>query len=372
MWTVNLKKYLRLLRLIKSPKGNILITEFPYSIFNKHFYNDVYFDFYSYRHKRLQSTRSEANDSVFKDTEVSKKPSTAISKTKNKRAKSISSQQQRSTSTSRPNDIHDKKERRFSKKLNKRRTKSESAKTVASPLTIPGSKNSNGVSTDSPSIDTPKNKRRSRQKPRQRMHSDDTDIQSIHQSNLKLEVNSKPNSRSNSRVTRRDYIDRQDLTREMSVGHKVHRDYIHSPKKYYSQSRPSYSQERPSHKRIMSTSRIRHDSNRSIVPQNCYSNIPIRPTRYFNGPMVRHNNFNGLTRQNGNRNIRYNSYSHDQLLRKNSYYDGTNSYRNSFSNGSAIRHDGGYTNSRVFRPPQYRNEMASQTDEVNIVLYSFF
>ncbi|XP_022162747.1 uncharacterized protein LOC111028416 isoform X2 [Myzus persicae] len=329
-----------------------------------------------YRQKRY-STRSETNDSVFKDNvskhhrSSSRHSSAPVSKNtdskiKHKRAKSTSSQQHRSSSTEKRNNQHDKKElRSSSKKPNKRRTKSESAKTVTSPVTVTESKSSNGTQADSPSMDTPKNKRRPRPKQsRKRINSDDIDKQSINQSN------SKYNSRSNSRATRRDYIDRED--REMSVGRKVQRDYLPSPKKYYSQNyrQNSYSQERPSyHGSIRSNSRThQHDSNRStVMQQNRYLNGPtVRPTRYFNGPMVRHDNFNGPdSRQNGGINhhgIRHNSYSNDPLSRQNSFYDGVISRRNSYSKGSAPRQDN-YTSSRVFRPPQYRNGMTSQSDE---------
>jgi len=217
------------------------------------------------------------------------------------------------------------------------------------------------------SIGTPKNKRRSRPKQsRKRVNSDDIDKQSINQSYNKY------NSRSTSRATRRDYTDREDRGREMSVGRKVQRDFIPSPRKYYSQNyrQNSYSQERQSyHGSIRSNSRTHYDSNRSaVLQQNRYSNGPtVRPTRYFNGPMVRHDNFNGPdTRQNGGINhhgIRHNSYSNDPLSRQNSFYDGVISRRNSYSKGSATRQDN-YTSSRVFRPPQYRNGMTSQTDEV--------
>jgi len=158
----------------------------------------------------------------------------------------------------------------------------------------------------------------------------------------------------------------------MSVGRKVQRDYLPSPKKYFSQNyrQNSYSQERPSyHGNIRSNSRTHHDSNMSaVMQQNRYSNGPtVRPTRYFNGPMVRHDNFNGPdSRQNSGINyhgIRHNSYSNDPLSRHNSFYDGVISRRNSYSKGSATRQNN-YTSSRVFRPPQYRNGMASQTDEV--------
>ncbi|XP_003246078.1 uncharacterized protein LOC100160598 isoform X2 [Acyrthosiphon pisum] len=333
-----------------------------------------------YRQKRY-STRSETNDSVFKENVVSKHRSSSKHslapasknsdfKIKHKRAKSTSSQHQRSSSTEKRSKQNDKKElRSSSKKPNKRRTKSESAKTVASPVTVTESKSSNGTQADSPSIGTPKNKRRPRPKQsRKRIDSDDIDKQSVNQSNS----NGKYNSRSNSRATRRDYIDREDRGREISVGHKFQRDYLPSPKKYFSQNyrQNSYSQERTSyHGSIRSNSRTyHHDSNRpAVVQQNRYSNGPtVRPTRYFNGPMVRHDNFNGPdSRQNGGINhhgIRHNSYSNDPSSRQNSFYDGVISRRNSYSKGSATRQDN-YTSSRVFRPPQYRNGMASQTDE---------
>uniref|UniRef100_A0A2S2NFS7 Methenyltetrahydrofolate synthase domain-containing protein n=1 Tax=Schizaphis graminum TaxID=13262 RepID=A0A2S2NFS7_SCHGA len=339
-----------------------------------------------YRQKRY-STRSEINDSVFKDNEVSKhrptKSSSAPvskntdSKIKHKRAKSTSSQKHRSSSIEKRTNQNDKRElRSSSKKPNKRRTKSESAKTVTSPVTLTESKSCNDVQADSPSIDTPKNKQR-RPRPKQsrkRINSDDIDKQSINQSNS----NSKYNSRSNSRATRRDYIDRQDLGREMSIGRKSQRDYLPSPKKYYSQNyrQNSYSQERSSYGSIRSNSRTQYrDSNRSaVMQQNRYSNGPtVRPTRYFNGPMVRHDSYNGPDpRQNNGINhhgIRHNSYSNDPLSRQNSFYDGVISRRNSFSKGSAIRQDN-YTSSRVFRPPHYRNGMASQTDERDYVQQS--
>lgn len=338
-----------------------------------------------YRQKRY-STRSETNDSVFKDNEVSKHRSSkhssapgsknTNSKIKHKRAKSTSSQQHRSSSTEKRNIQNDKKEQRSSsKKPNKRRTKSESAKTVTSPVTVTESKNFNGTQADSPSIDTPKNKRRPRPKQsRKRIHSDDIDKQSINQSNSNI----KYNSRSTSRVTRRDYIDLEDLGREMSVGRKTQRDYLPSPKKYYSQNyrQNSYSRERQSYRESFhnkrSNSRTHHDSNRSVVKQqNRYSNGPtVRPTRYFNGPMVRHDSYNGPdSHQNARINhhgIRHNSYSNDTLSRQNSFYDGVISRRNSYSKGSVIRQDN-YTSSRVFRPPQYRHGMASQTDERDYV-----
>lgn len=337
----------------------------------------------SYRQKRY-STRSETNDSVFKDNEVSKrrsssKPSSAPvtkntdSKIKHKRAKSTSSQKHRSSSNEKRINQSDKKElRSSSKKPNKRRTKSESAKSVTSPVTLTESKSVNGTQADSPSIDTPKNKRRPRPKQsRKRIPSDDIDKQSINQSNSNI----KYNSRSNSRATRRDYIDRQELGREMSVGRKSQRDYLPSPKKYYSHNyrQNSYSQERSSyHGSIRSNSRTQYrDSNRSSgMQQNRYSNGPtVRPTRYFNGPMVRHDSFNGPdSRQNNGINhhgIRHNSYSNDPLSRQNSFHD-VIARRNSYSKGSAIRQDH-YTSSRVFRPPQYRNGMASQTDERDYV-----
>ena len=335
-----------------------------------------------YRQKRY-STRSETNDSVFKDNEVSKhRPSKSSSapvskntdsKIKHKRAKSTSSQKHRSSSIEKRTNQNDKKElRSSSKKPNKRRTKSESAKTVTSPVTLTESKSFNDVQADSSSIDTPKNKRRPRPKQlRKRIQSDDIEKQSINQSNS----NSKYNSRSNSRATRRDYIDRQDLSREISVGRKSQRDYLPSPKKYYPQNyrQNSYSQERSSyHGSMRSNSRTQYrDSNRSTVMQhNRYSNGPtVRPTRYFNGPMVRHDSFNGPDpRQNSgiNHGIRHNSYSNDPLSRQNSFYNGVISRRNSFSKGSAIRQDN-YTSSRVFRPPHYRNVMASQTDERDYV-----
>ncbi|XP_025206478.1 uncharacterized protein LOC112602557 isoform X2 [Melanaphis sacchari] len=332
-----------------------------------------------YRQKRY-STRSETNDSVF--NEVSKHRSSSKSSTapvskntntkiKHKRAKSTSSQKQRSSSIDKRSNQNDKKEPRLSsKKPNKRRTKSESAKTVTSPVTLTESKSFNNIQADSPSNDTPKNKRRLRPKQsRKRIHSDDIDKQSINQSNS----NSKYNSRSNSRATRRDYIDRQDVGREMSVGRRSQRDYLHSPKKYYPQNyrQNSYSQERSFyHGSIRSNSRTQYrDSSRSaVMQQNRYSNGPtIRPTRYFNGSMVRHNSFNGPDSRHNNginhHGIRHNSYSNDPLSRQNSFYDGVISRRNSFSKGSAIRQDNNYTSSRIFRPPQYRNRMASQTDE---------
>ncbi|CAI6368631.1 unnamed protein product [Macrosiphum euphorbiae] len=335
-----------------------------------------------YRQKRY-STRSETNDSVFKDNVVSKHRSSSKHslapaskntdlKIKHKRAKSTSSQHHRSSSTEKRSKQNDKKElRSSSKKPNKRRTKSESAKTVTSPVTVTESKSSNGTQADSPSIGTPKNKRRPRPKQsRKRINSDDIDKQSINQSN------SKYNSRSNSRATRRDYIDREDRGRDVSVVRKVQRDYLPSPKKYFSQNyrQNSYSQERTSyHGSNRSNSRTHHyDSNRSaVMQQNRYSNGPtVRPTRYFNGPMVRHDNFNGPdSRQNGGINhhgIRHNSYSNDPSSRQNSFYDGVISRRNSYSKGSGPRQDN-YTSSRVFRPPQYRNGMASQTDERDYV-----
>jgi len=137
------------------------------------------------------------------------------SKIKSKRDKSSSNQQHRSNSTDRHNN--QKGGRSSSKKPVKRRTKSESAKTVALPSTVSDSKNSNSAHATSPSIDTPKNKRRSRQKLRQRVHSEDIDKQSVHQFNAKFNGNNKHRSRSNSRVTRRDYIDHQDFGREVSI-----------------------------------------------------------------------------------------------------------------------------------------------------------
>lgn len=296
------------------------------------------------------------------------------SKIKHNRAKSSSSQN-RNNSTNRRNN---QKEQNSSKKPNKRRTKSETSKTVVSPIIVSESKSSNEVQVDSPSIDTPKNKRRSRQKPRQHIHSDEIDKQSIHQSTARYNGNVNYNSRSNSRVTRRDYIDRQDFDRDVSVGHKVGREYVPSLKKYYSQSRHrSYSQERPYYGSLRSNSRVQqYDSNRSVVmPQNRYTNGPVvRQTRYFNGPMVRHNSYNGQasSRQmidDNHRPIRHNGYSNEPLSRQNSFYDGIISHRNSFSKGPGPRQDG-YTNSRVFRLPlssQYRNGMASQTNEVKLI-----
>jgi len=335
-----------------------------------------------YRHRRSYSTRSETNDSVFKDTEVSKRRyskqssvpalKNSDSKVKHNRAKSTSSQH-RNNSTVRRNNQNDKKEPNSSKKSNKRRTKSESTKTVVSPVTVTESKSSNDIQADSPSNDTPKNKRRSRQKA-QHIHSDEIDKQSIHQSNTKLNGNVNYNSRSNSRATRRDYIDRQNFGREISVGRKPRREYIPSPKKYYSQSRHnSYSQEVPYHGGLRSNSRVQqYDSNKSVVmPQKRYSNGPaVRQTRYFNGPMVRHNSYNGQAslRQiddNHHQVIRHNSYSNEPLPRQNSFYEGVISHRNGFSKGPTVRHEG-YTSSRIFRPPPYRNGMSLQkTDEVN-------
>lgn len=336
---------------------------------------------------RSYSTRSETNDSVFKDTEVPKRRSKskqslgAVSensdnKIKPKQAKSSSNQQHRSNSTGRHNNQNDQKDgRSSSKKPVKRRTKSESAKTVASPPTISDSKNSNSIHATSPSIGTPKNKRRSRQKPRQRINSEDIDKQSIHQSNAKFNGNNKHRSRSNSRVTRRDYIDRQDFGREMSIGR---REYIQSPKKYYSQSRrPSYSQEQRSHSILRSKSGVRHDLNRETgMQQNRFANGPsVRQNRYYNGPMVRHNSYNdSVPCQNvmNNHVIRHNSFSNDQFSRQNNYYNGIITRRNSYSKGSATRQDG-YTNSRIFRPPHHRNGngivSSSQTNEVKYDFY---
>lgn len=178
-------------------------------------------------------------------------------------------------------------------------------------------------------------------------------------------------SRSNSRATRRDYIDHQDFDRDMSVGRNSYREFVPSPKKYYSQSRrPSscYSQERP-HGNLRSNSRVQQrDTNRPLgMQKNRYPNgSDVRPTRYFNGPMVRHNSYNSSTsRQNGSNNhVRHNSYTNDTLPRQNSYYEGVVTRHNSYSNnGSAIRQNG-YTNSRIFRQPQYRNGMVSPNDEV--------
>lgn len=341
-------------------------------------YNSIFVFNHRYRQRRSYSTRSETNDSVFKDGEVtkhsvSKQSSHAMkdTKTKHKRAKSTSSQQQSSSSTNGHNNQNDKKERRStSKKPNKRRTKSESAKNVTSPENTNISKNSNGVQTVSPLNDTLKNKRRSRPKPRQRVPSVDIDHQSILQSNTKPNGNNKRNSRSNSRVTRRDFIDRQDFGREISTGRQPHREYTQSPKKYYSQSRHnSYSQDRSVYGTIRSNSRVhQRDSNRPVImQQNRYSNGPIvRQTRYFNGPMVRHSSFNDPAIRphvGGNNVIRHNSYTNDQYPRQNNNYEGVISRRNSFSKTNT-RQDG-YINSRVYRPPQY-NVMASHTDEVNL------
>lgn len=237
---------------------------------------------------------------------------------------------------------------------------------------------SNGIQVESPSSDSPKNKRRTRQKPRQRISSDEIDKQSTYQShNSKYnginKQNSRNDSRSNSRVTRRDYIDNQDFGREISSGRKPRRDYIQSPKKYYSQNRHnSFSQERLPYGGSRSNSQMqRRDSIRSINMQQIkYTNGPgIRPTRYFNGQTLRHNNYNGpiSSRQNnfnGNHHVvRHNSYSNDSLSHQNGFYDGVVTRHNSYSQGSVFRQDG-YTNSRIFRPPQYRNEMTSQIDEV--------
>ncbi|XP_025406178.1 uncharacterized protein LOC112680335 isoform X2 [Sipha flava] len=332
-----------------------------------------------YRHKRSYSTRSDTNDSVFKDSIVSKYHSSSKNssvptsknsdlQSKRNRAKSTSSQQQRSTSSDKHAKQNDKKEHRSSfKKPNKRRTKSESAKTAVSPVAETESKNSNNTQEDSPSSDTPKNKRRSRQK-----HiSSDIEKESIHQSRSKSNGSTKHISRSNSRATRRDYIDRPDYGRDMSVGCNTRKEYYPSSKNYYLKNHhSSYSQDRSSHSYIRSSSRNqRYDSNRSTGMQlNRYPSaaIPVRQTRYFNGSKVHHNNFNGpVLHQNNSNNhhvIRHNSYSNDSMSHQNNYYGGIISRRNSYSKGSAIRQDN-YTNSRVFRPPHYRNGIESQTDE---------
>ncbi|XP_050429463.1 uncharacterized protein LOC126838796 isoform X2 [Adelges cooleyi] len=319
----------------------------------------------SFRHRRSYSTRSETNDSVFKDSEVSKRrsvsrqrsASTKDSRANNKRNKSASSQQRRSSSAGRRNN--EKERRSSSKKPNKRRAKSESAKT-GSPET--DSKNSNGQQGESP-ITTPKNKRRQRPKPRRRIHADD-DKQSVRQSVSKIQGNNKRNSRSNSRNARQEYVERQDYSRDISTGRKARREYIPSPKQYYSRH-DSYSQER----QPRNNSRVtRRDlSNRPVVmQQNRYSNGPVvRPTRYFNGSMVRQHSFNApVSRQNSSNSqiLRHNSFSNDPLSRQNSFYDGSISRRNSFSKGAVIRQEG-YTNTRVFRPPQYRNGMSPQANE---------
>lgn len=342
------------------------------------FINKLYF-FHRYRRRRSYSTRSDTNNSVFnKNTEVPKHsaskqpPATVIKnsdlKAKHKRAKSTSSQQNRSSSVSKHNNQNDQKDRRSSsKRPNKRRTKSESAKTITSPPGVSNTKSSNSIKTISPSIDTPKNKRRSRQKPCQRIHSDDLDKQPTFQSNTKFNDNNKHNSRSNSRVTRRDFVDHQEHSREMSFGRITRREYLPSPKKYYSQSRrQSFSQERLPRSNFRSNSRV-HDSNRSVMQQNNrYSNGPtVHQSRYFNGSVVRHGSFNGpLPHQNNNKShiIRHNSYTNDPLP-QNTFYDGIITRRNSYSKGSTIRQNG-YTSSRIFRPPQYRNGMVLQNNEV--------
>lgn len=165
----------------------------------------------------------------------------------------------------------------------------------------------------------------------------------------------------------------------MSIGRKTHREYLPSPKKYYSQSRrQSYSQERLPRSNFRSNSRVQYDSNRSVMQQNNrYSNGPaVHQSRYFNGSVVRHGSFNGpLPHQNSNKThiIRHNSYTNDPLP-QNTFYDGIITRRNSYSKGCAVRQDG-YTNSRVFRPPpQYRNGMVLQNDGVKylICLLNFF
>ncbi|XP_050547575.1 uncharacterized protein LOC126909201, partial [Daktulosphaira vitifoliae] len=320
----------------------------------------------SYRHRRSYSVRSETNDSVFKDSEVSKhrsisrqrSASTKDSRTNRKRTKSTSSQPNRSSSIVRQNN--NEKDRRSSKKNNKRRTKSESAKN-GSPEN--DSKNSNGLQEDSPSTTTPtKGKRRSRQKPRRRNVVDD-EKQANYQSIPKTKGNNKHKSRSTSRSAKYEYVDRQDYSRDMSLSRKAHREYVQSPKHYYSRC-DAYSQER----QPRNNSRVprRDMSNRSNgFPQNRYTNGPVvRNTRYFSGPMIRQNSYNTtISRQNSNNPIvRHNSFSNDHMSRQNSFYDGSISRRNSFSKGSVIRQEG-FTNSRVFRPPHYRNGMSPQTND---------
>lgn len=333
-----------------------------------------------YRRRRSYSTRSDTNDSVFKDTEVSKRQSSKQSTTtKNseskgyrKRAKSISSQQRCNSSSGRYNGQKDNKDA-TSRKL-KKRTKSESAKISASPGIK--SKNSNDSNSDSPQLaEIYKNKRRSRPKPHQLINSDDIDKLSLPQTNTKLGWNNKPISRSSSRVTRRDYIDYQSMNRDISVGPNDFKEYIPNPKKYYSQSRHnSYSQERPSRGSYRSNSRVqqRDLSIKSVGQQNKYSNGPSnRQTRYLNRPSNRQNNFNNgqVSYQNGGNNyhlVRYNSFSNDTLSRQNNFYDGMASYRNNYSK-PVIRQEN-FINSRVFRPPQFRNRMTSQSDEVMLYL----
>lgn len=363
---------------------------------------------YSYRQRRSYSARSETNDSVFKDSDIpkshstSKLPSASVSKKsdgkakRNKRAKSTSNHLNRNNSVSRPiNQQNDQKEQRSSsKKPNKRRTKSESSKTLTSPVI--NIKNSD-TQADSPLLDTPKKKRRPQQKQRQQpVISDDTE-KIVRPSNTKVNSykNKSRQSRSNSRATRRDYIDHHDVGREISAGRKASREYIHSPKKYYSQNRyNSYSQDRPVI-RSNSQEHLRDSSRSASMHQNRYSNGPApRQTRYFSGPTSHHNNFNGSTtrhnsfngstsrrnsfngpslRHNGGNNhhnvIRHNSYSNNSLSHQNGYYDGVNNRRNSFSKGS-IRQEG-YTNSRVFRPPRYVNGITPQTVNGVNVYYSF-
>lgn len=154
----------------------------------------------------------------------------------------------------------------------------------------------------------------------------------------------------------------------MSIGRNAHKEHFPSLKNYYVRNHHnSYSQERPSHSNVRSNSRNqRHDSNRSTGMQlNKYpSAAPIRRTRYFNGPRVHHNNFNGPVHQNNVNNhhvIRHNSYSNDSMSRQNNFYGGVISRHNNFSKGSAVRQDN-YTNSRVFRPPHYRNGIESPVE----------
>lgn len=252
------------------------------------------------------------------------------------------------------------------------------------------SKNSDDTQTDSPLLETPKNKRQSQLKQCQQpaIYSDDTNDKTIRPSNTKVNgynYHKTRQSRSSSRTTRRDYIDHQELGREMSAGRKASREYIQSPKKYYSQHRyNNYFQDQPINANRSYSQVQRRDSSRSApIQQSRYSDGPApRQTRYFNAPTIRNNNFNSPTtsrhynyngstlRHTGGNNqhnvIRHNSYSNDSVVsHQNGYYDEVNNRRNSFSVGS-IRQEG-YTNSRVFRPPRYANGITPKNvDGVNI------
>lgn len=256
------------------------------------------------------------------------------------------------------------------------------------------SKNSDDKQIDSPLLETPKNKRQSQLKQSQQpaIYSDDNNDKTIRPYNTKVNgynYHRTRQSRSSSRTTRRDYIDHQDLGRDMSAGRKASREYVQSPKKYYPLNRyNNYFQDQPFRATRSNSQVQRRDSSRSApMQQNRYSDGPApRQTRYFNGPMVRHNNFNGPTsrhysynglplRHTGGNNhhnaIRHNNYSNDSMSHQNGgYYDEVNNRRNS-SVGS-IRQEG-YTNSRVFRPPRYANGIAPKNvNGVNILLILTF